>query len=82
MITHKDYQSALQVQDAPNLRAILRLMTDIADRADGHFGHPVLRLFAEQVIFLTGGVGDQASYGRAYEIVTSHLATPVIGEQP
>lgn len=77
MITPKDYDSALHVQSAPNLRAILRSMTDIADRSDGCFGHPVLRMYAEQVMFLTGGMGDQASYGRAYDIVTSHLSEPV-----
>ena len=82
IITRKDYESALQVQSACNLSAILRSMTDIADRSDGHFGHPVLRLFAEQVMFLTGGIGDQVSYAYAYDIVTSHLETPVIGEQP
>lgn len=76
IITRKDYEDALQVQSACNLRAVLRSMTDVADRADRH-DHPVLRLYAEQVISLTGGMGDQASYGRAYDIVNSFL-----GEQP
>ncbi len=69
MITKQDYESALQVQSASNLRAVLRSMTDIADRADRH-DHPVLRLFAEQVIFLTGGMGDPDSYRVAYDTVT------------
>jgi hypothetical protein len=77
MITPKDYQSAIQVQSACNLRAILRSMADIADRSDGCFGHPVLRMYAEQVMFLTGGMGDQASYNRAYDIVTCHRTNPV-----
>lgn len=72
LVTRKDYEAALQVQSAANLRAVLRSMTDIADRADRH-DHPVLRLFAEQVMFLTGGMGDHTSYAAAYHIVTSHL---------
>lgn len=63
--TRKDYADAMGVQSACNLRGILRSMTEIADRLPPD--HPVLRLFAEQVMYLTGGAyGESTSYTAAY----------------
>lgn len=73
MLTKYDHEMALNVQTACNLRAVLRSMTDIADRCGGRWDNPVLRMYAEQVIFLTGGIGDLASYREAYDAVEQRL---------
>ena len=66
-----DYEAAMNVQSAPNLRGILRSMVELADKYPPN--HPILRLFAEQVIFLTGGYGDQKSYSKAYDAVEEEI---------
>lgn len=65
----REYQKALDVQSACNLTGVLHSMLDAAQKVraeGGTWDHPVLRLYAEQVSFLTGG-SSMESYQQAYK---------------
>lgn len=72
-------QTALDVQSACNLSGVVRSFAEItaALRASGldtptTNTHPICRLFAEQILHLTGGgSGDTASYETAYVACTT-----------
>lgn len=71
-LTRADYQEALDVQNAPNLSGIVRSFCDVMNRIwfDNHShgtdavnNHPIARMFAEQILFLTGGgMGNSETY--------------------
>lgn len=83
----KHYQTALDVQNACNLSGIVhslsRMMDEIWTEArengkgtDYVNTHPICRLFAEQIIFLTGGgMGEPDTYQHAHRIATERAAT-------
>ena len=66
-----DFKMAMDVQSACNLKGVLRSMVEMADKYPPH--HPILRLFAEQVIFLAGGHGDAHTYAKAYQAIYDQL---------
>lgn len=67
MITKIDYQAALDVQTACNLSGVLHSFVAMVQRIppSERQGHPICRLFAEQVMYLSGGFGDSETYGPA-----------------
>lgn len=82
--TPTDYQTALDSQGACNLSGLVfefaRLMEKICTEArasnrDTHWKntHPICRLFAEQIMHLTGS--DAQSYAAAYEHCQERAAT-------
>lgn len=82
-LTLRDFENSLAVQDAPNLSGILRSFVDVLDRvrsdcngsSDDAFRHPICRLYAEQVGFLTGaGCGNFDTYCEATEQVKAKIA--------
>lgn len=74
MLEHKHYKEALSVQDACNLSGVVHSFSKIlpaiwesCDGTDEVNRHPICRLFAEQIMFLTGGgMGDSDTYRDAY----------------
>ena len=65
----REYQKALDVQSACNLRGVLHSMLEVAQKVreeGGTWDHPILRMYAEQVSFLTGGTSME-SYQHAYQ---------------
>lgn len=68
-----DYKNAILSQGACNLPALLNSMANVAKRIDeeqGNYRHPILRLYAEQVLWLTSGEGgDFNSYSKALKEV-------------
>lgn len=75
-------QSALDVQSACNLSGVARSFGEVmmALRAlpectgtEWANHHPVARLFAEQIVYLTGG-NDFESYSKAYDACTELAA--------
>jgi hypothetical protein len=76
-------QSALDVQFACNLSGVVRTFAELVSwmRTDLHFDtptcntHPVCRLFAEQITYLTSGTsGDNVTYSVAYEWCKANAA--------
>ena len=63
-----EYKKAIQVQSACNLTGVLNSMLEVARMVreeGGDWNHPILRMYAEQVSFLTGG-SSLESYQEAY----------------
>lgn len=73
-----DYKNALLTQGACNLPALLNSMANVARRIgeeQGNYKHPILRLYAEQVLWLTAREsGDFKSYSAAIDAVEAKLA--------
>jgi len=77
MLTKWDYQQALQSQNACNLSGIVRALADVTNRiwdevrangggTDDVNRHPICRLYAEQIAFLSGAsFGDSDTYIQA-----------------
>ena len=78
--TTHDYQTALHAQSACNLSGIVRALAEITERlweearalgkGTEHVNqHPISRLFAEHIAFLSGAgtPSDAASYAAAYK---------------
>ena len=82
-LTDHDWRMAWDSQSACNLSGIVfqfaRTMQRICDeepRLDtaGKAAHPICRLYAEQIMFLTcAGSGDVASYSKAYAAVRQRV---------
>lgn len=77
MLDKHDYKNALLSQSACNLPALLNSMANVAKRIDeeqGEYRHPILRLYAEQVLWLTSAtIGDSDSYLEALKEVEKML---------
>jgi hypothetical protein len=85
MLDKKDYQDAINVQDACNLsgvvKSLARVMDKIWDEArEGNRGtdwvnrHPIVRLYIEQLVYLNhGGMGDSDSYQSSYAMVKKRI---------
>ena len=77
MLDKHDYKNALLSQSACNLPALLNSMANVAKRIDeeqGDYRHPILRLYAEQVLWLTSAtIGDSDSYLEALKEVEKML---------
>ncbi len=76
MLEIKDYQEAIDVQNACNLSGVVhsfsRAMTKIWESnktgTEEANTHPIARLYAEQVMHLSGaGMGDSFTYSAAYQ---------------
>lgn len=70
-----EYKKALQVQSACNLTGVLNSMLEVARKVreeGGDWHHPILRMYAEQVSFLTGG-SSLESYQGAYKQCETHI---------
>lgn len=78
MLTRRDYQNALDAQTACNLSGIVRSLAEVTDRiwAEARAAgggtefvnrHPISRLYAEQIAFLTGAAGGYDAYHEASE---------------
>ena len=79
MVTKQDYKDALLVQDACNLSGVVfafaQTMQRICDEAHAQGqgtawrnNHPICRLFAEQILYLTGGgAGTPSTYFPAHD---------------
>jgi len=87
MLTKKHFQQALDVQFACNLSGIVQSFSKTLDhiweeaRACGHGTdwvnkHPICRLYAEQIAYLSGGGStmDGNSYREAYNTVEEILS--------
>jgi len=77
MLTKRDYQDALDVQSACNLSGVINSFVRVLERVraevqgtDAINKHPICRLYAEQIIYLTGGgsSNNSESYNDAYVI--------------
>jgi hypothetical protein len=77
-LSPRDYQDALDVQGACNLIAVVNSLSRVMQKIREEPGaggtqalntHPVVRLYAEQVAWLSGAgpTTDSASYARALE---------------
>jgi hypothetical protein len=79
-LTPRDYQRALDSQYACNASGLILALADVIGRisaeahtpggggADAVNRHPIVRLYAEQLLHLGGGgMGDAESYREAYE---------------
>jgi hypothetical protein len=68
MLTKRDYEMAMLSQGACNGRALIKSLAEIAgrmeERGDEFNGHPLIRLFVEQLHFLSTG---NISYHGAYD---------------
>lgn len=74
-----DYEKAMASQGACNLVAILGSMQEMARKYPAK--HPILRMYSEQVLHLTGGgCGDAETYARAYNDVSDRLNPTAGGE--
>lgn len=77
MLDKHDYKNALLSQSACNLPALLNSMANVAKRINeeqGDYRHPILRLYAEQVLWLTSAtIGDSDSYLEALKEVEKML---------
>ncbi len=82
MLELKDYQEAIDVQNACNLSGVVgsfsRVLTKLWEvpGAGTEFvnTHPISRLYAEQIAHLSGaGMGDSESYSAAYTITMEVL---------
>lgn len=82
-LTIKDYQDALDVQSACNLCGVVQSFAKVmlkirasANGTDEANKHPIARLYAEQIAYLSGaGMGDTGTYTAAY--VDVHRALEV-----
>lgn len=77
MLTKRDYEQALQSQNACNLSGIVRSLAEVTNRiwdevrangggTDEVNQHPICRMYAEQIAFLSGAsFSDSTSYIQA-----------------
>lgn len=69
MITKKDYQDALTVQDACNLSGVVHAFAEILTRMEGDTRtrntHPISKLFADKIADLAQ-VRSTSDYSKAY----------------
>ena len=85
-LTRKDWNDAMQVQNACNLSGVVKsfaaVMEKIFDKGfDERQGtewinhHPICRLYAEQIAYLTGAgtPSNMESYRRAYNEVETQI---------
>lgn len=80
MVDKKEYQNALMVQGAANVSGVVYSLAKVLPKiweearelgrgTDYVNGHPIVRLYAEQIIYLSGGgSGSSESYEWAYDI--------------
>jgi hypothetical protein len=86
MLTKKDYQDALNVQSACNLSGVIKSFAEVMKKIfdegfNEHKGtdwinqHPICRLYAEQIAFLTGSgtPSNGESYRKAYQEAESQV---------
>ena len=74
----KDYENAILVQSAVNMKGITRSLADVLLKIDGSTEtvnkHPIVRLYLEQMIHLNhDGLGDTQSYLEAYTVVEQEI---------
>jgi len=74
----KDYENAIMVQSAVNMKGISRSLADVLSKIEGSTEnankHPIVRLYLEQMIHLNhDGLGDSQSYLEAYSMVEKEI---------
>lgn len=86
-LTARDWSNAMDAQSACNLGGVSRSLAEVIPKiratleAEGTpvnttsvNQHPIVRLYAEQIIYLSGGgVGDSESYSKAYDIALNEM---------
>ena len=85
LLTRKDYQAAIDVQDACNLSGVVFSFAEIMERlcntahAEGHGTdwknhHPIAVLFADKIAALAGtGDSSDSNYATAYHDTKKYL---------
>lgn len=88
MLLHKDYQTALDVQDACNLcgvaQAFARVMLEIlrdSPNMDSANTHPIAVMYASKIASMTGS-DDTAIFSDAYDACTDKAKTPPLFDNP